>query len=145
MAVEAVRSAAPRQGKSLTYGRFVSLESNQVRLAFPPDAGFHRATVFGLSRQLIEETISTHFGRPLRLLEETGKNALQSSAPSIAEEEARETEARHKDIDAKIATHPAVQRVLRTLGGTIEHVQYLEPSKDPAGASPAKGVAEDTE
>lgn len=140
-AVEAVRLASPRHGKSLSHGRFVSLEPGTVRLAFPTDAAFHRSTVFGMSRQLIEEVLTKHFGRPTKVAEDTTTQSLQAAAPSIAEEEAKETAARHSAIDARVAQHPAIKNVLRILGGTVEHVQYLEPVREapslvPAGTAP---------
>ncbi|MCA2978882.1 MAG: hypothetical protein INH41_27845 [Myxococcaceae bacterium] len=136
-AVEAVRADSPRHGKSLSFGRFVGLDASTVKLAFPADAGFHRTTVFGMSRQLIEAALSRHFGRPMRVAEETGAQALTGTAPSIAEEEARETAARHSAIDARVAQHPAIRNVLRILGGTVEHVQYLEPVREAPTLVPA--------
>ncbi|MBE2252323.1 MAG: hypothetical protein IAE78_22505 [Myxococcus sp.] len=129
-AVEAVRAASPRHGKSLSHGRFVDMEPGTVRMAFPADAAFHRTTVFGMSRQLIEDELSKHFGRPTRVAEDNTAQALKGAAPSIAEDEAKETAARHSAIDARVSHHPAIRSVLRILGGTVEHVQYLEPVRE---------------
>jgi hypothetical protein len=141
--VEALRAESPRHGKSLSYGRFVSMEPGTVKLAFPPDAGFHRTTVFGMSRQLIEEALTKHFGRPTRVVEETGPQALLGTAPSIAEEEAKQTAARHSAIDARVAQHPAIRNVLQILGGTVEHVQYLEPVREAPSLVPASAAPDD--
>lgn len=129
-AVEAVRLASPRHGKSLSHGRLVGLEPGTVRIAFPQDAAFHRSTVFGMSRQLIEQELTKYFGAPTRVAEDNTTVALKAAAPSIAEEEAKETAARHRDIDARISQHPAIRNVVRLLGGTVEHVQYLEPARE---------------
>jgi hypothetical protein len=142
-AVEALRAESPRHGKSLSYGRFVSMEPGTVKLAFPPDAGFHRTTVFGMSRQLIEEALTKHFGRPTRVVEETGPQALLGTAPSIAEEEAKQTAARHSAIDARVAQHPAIRSVLQILGGTVEHVQYLEPVREAPSLVPTSAAPDD--
>jgi hypothetical protein len=143
-AVEAVRVASPRHGKSLSHGRFVGMEPGTVRIAFPADAAFHRSTVFGMSRQLIEEELSKHFGRSTKVAEDNTTQALQAAAPSIAEEEAKQTAARHQEIDARVAHHPAIRNVLRILGGTVEHVQYLEPVREaPTLIAPSSPVPDD--
>lgn len=143
VAVEAVRVASPRHGKSLSHGRFVSMEPGTVRIAFPNDAAFHRSTVFGMSRQLIEEVLTKHFGRPTKVAEDNTSQALAAAAPSIAEDEAKETAARHTAIDAHVAQHPAIRNVLRILGGTVEHVQYLEPVREAPSLVPVASVPDD--
>jgi hypothetical protein len=142
-AVEAVRTASPRHGKSLSHGRFLSMEPGTIKLFFPNDAAFHRSTVFGMSRQLIEEELSKHFGRPTKVMEDTSPNAHKAAAPSIAEDEARQTAARHTAIDARVHQHPAIKNVLRILGGTVEHVQYLEPVREAPSALPRVQAPED--
>jgi hypothetical protein len=142
-AVEAVRAESPRHGKSLSHGRFVGMEPGTVRLAFPHDAAFHRTTVFGMSRQLIEAALTRHFGRPTRVAEETGAQILTSTAPSIAEEEAKETAARHTAIDARVAQHPAIRNVLKILGGSVEHVQYLEPVREAPSLVPVAAIPDE--
>lgn len=143
VAVEAVRVASPRHGKSLSHGRFVSMEPGTVRIAFPNDAAFHRSTVFGMSRQLIEEVLTKHFGRPTKVAEDNTSQALAAAAPSIAEDEAKQTAARHNAIDAHVAQHPAIRNVLRILGGTVEHVQYLEPVREAPSLVPVASVPDD--
>lgn len=119
------------------------MEPGTVRLAFPPDAAFHRTTVFGMSRQLIEAALTRHFGRPTRVAEETGAQVLTSTAPSIAEEEAKETAARHTAIDARVAQHPAIRNVLKILGGSVEHVQYLEPVREAPSLVPVAAIPDE--
>lgn len=143
VAVEAVRVASPRHGKSLSHGRFVGMEPGTIRIAFPNDAAFHRSTVFGMSRQLIEEVLTKHFGRPTKVAEDNTSQALAAAAPSIAEDEAKETAARHTAIDAHVAQHPAIRNVLRILGGTVEHVQYLEPVREAPSLVPVASVPDD--
>lgn len=143
VAVEAVRVASPRHGKSLSHGRFISMEPGTIRIAFPNDAAFHRSTVFGMSRQLIEEVLTKHFGRPTKVAEDNTTQALAAAAPSIAEDEAKQTAARHNAIDAHVAQHPAIRNVLRILGGTVEHVQYLEPVRETPPLVPVASVPDD--
>ncbi len=145
LAVDAVRAASPRHGKSLSHGRFVGMEPGTVRIAFPADAAFHRTTVFGMSRQLIEDELTKHFGRPTKVAEDNTTQALKAAAPSIAEDEARETSARHSAIDARVSHHPAIKSVLRILGGTVEHVQYLEPVREAPSLVPAASATPDDE
>lgn len=143
VAVEAVRVASPRHGKSLSHGRFISMEPGTIRIAFPNDAAFHRSTVFGMSRQLIEEVLTKHFGRPTKVAEDNTTQALAAAAPSIAEDEAKQTAARHTAIDAHVAQHPAIRNVLRILGGTVEHVQYLEPVRETPSLVPVANSPDD--
>lgn len=119
------------------------MEPGTVRIAFPNDAAFHRSTVFGMSRQLIEEVLTKHFGRPTKVAEDNTSQALAAAAPSIAEDEAKETAARHTAIDAHVAQHPAIKNVLRILGGTVEHVQYLEPVREAPTLVPVASVPDD--
>jgi hypothetical protein len=125
-AVEAVRAVSVRFGKSLSFGRLVSAEPGLLKIAFPTDAGFHRATVFGSARPEIERLISTALGQATRLQEDTSTAALAAAPRSIAEQELSDRTARENSIDARIRLHPAVQNVLRLFGGQIEHVQVLE-------------------
>jgi hypothetical protein len=125
-AVEAVRASSARHGKSLSFARLVSLEPGTITVAFPVDAGFHRATVFGNARAQIEQQISTALGRATRLVEDGSTAALAAAPKSIAEQEATDRSARAQSIEARVREHPAVQTVLRLFGGQLEHVQVLE-------------------
>ncbi|MBK7863169.1 MAG: DNA polymerase III subunit gamma/tau [Archangiaceae bacterium] len=136
-AVEAVRLANPRIGKSLSYGRMISIAGGDVRLAFPTDAGFHRATVFGHARAELEKHISKRLGETLKIVEEKSDAAWQQAGRSVAEQEAAEKATREKAIEAKVRQNPAVLSVLKVLGGTLEHVQVLEPASRTEEAVPA--------
>jgi hypothetical protein len=127
-AVDVIRLANPRLGKSLSFGRLASLGMGDARLAFPTDAGFHRATVFGHARAELEAVLTQHFGEKIRLVEEKSEAAFQSAPKSVAEAEASAKATRERDIEQKVRENPAVLSVLRVLGGTLEHVQVLEPA-----------------
>jgi hypothetical protein len=127
-AVDAVRLSNPRIGKSLSFGRLISLSSGEARVAFPTDAGFHRATVFGHARGEIEATITKHLGAATKLVEEKSDAAWSQAPRSVAEQEADEKETREKAIEATVRQNPAVLSVLKILGGSLEHVQVLEPA-----------------
>ncbi|MBL9038732.1 MAG: DNA polymerase III subunit gamma/tau [Archangium sp.] len=143
-AVEALRIEAPRHGKSLSYARVLGFTKDGVRIAFPAEAAFHRNTVLGMGRSIIEQALAKHFGRPMKVLEESGGAATESAPKSIAEVEASTRQAREQGIDAKVRQHPAVRNVLRALGGSIEHVQYLEPAKlDAPSLAPSVAAVDD--
>jgi hypothetical protein len=131
-AVESLRLENPRHGKSLSFARVVGFTPEGVRVSFPPDAAFHRNSVLGMSRAIVEASLSKIFGKPTKILEEAGATALQSAPQSIAEVEASDRQVRENSIDGKVREHPAVRNVLRFLGGSIEHIQYLEASKPDA-------------
>ena len=135
-AVDVIRLANARLGKSLSFGRLVSLGMGDARLAFPTDAGFHRATVFGHARAELESVLTQHFGEKVRLVEEKSDAAFQAAPKSVAEAEASAKATRERDIEQKVRENPAVLSVLRVLGGTLEHVQVLEPAPrdEPANA-----------
>lgn len=127
-AVDAVRAALPRHGKSLSYARFLGFAPDGVRIVFPTDAAFHRAQVVGMSRAMVEAELAKALGRPGKLLEESGAQAAEAAPKSIAEVEASDRATREKQIEARVRQHPAVRSVLRHLGGGIEHIQFLEPA-----------------
>ena len=132
-AVEAVRAASTRFGKSLSFARLVLSEPGLLKIAFPTEAGFHRATVFGSAKPEIEKQISIALGRATRLQEDSSNASLAAAPRSIAEQELSDRTAREHSIDARVRVHPAVQNVLKYFGGHVEHVQVLEPLP-PAGA-----------
>lgn len=135
-AVDSLRVAMPRHGKSLSYARFLGFGPDGVRIAFPPDAGFHRSQVIGMSRSVVEAELAKALGRPGKLLEEADAQAFQAAPKSIAEVEATDRATREKQIEARVRAHPAVRSVLRHLGGGIEHIQYLEPVPKDTPAAP---------
>ncbi|MBL8952030.1 MAG: DNA polymerase III subunit gamma/tau [Myxococcaceae bacterium] len=128
-AVDAVRLANPRIGKSLSYARMISLTDGEARLAFPTDAGFHRATVFGHARVELEAALTKHLGGATKLVEEKSDAAWQQAPRSVAEQEADAKATRERAIEAKVRANPAVLSVLKVLGGNLEHVQVLEPAQ----------------
>ncbi len=139
-AVDALRNASPRHGKSLSYARFLGFTPEGVKLAFPTDAAFHRAQIVGLSRAMIEAELARSLGRPVKVLEDTTAAALQSAPKSIAELEATDRNTRERSIEEKVRMHPALRNVLKHLGGNLEHISYLEPTpKKPIAADEGDG------
>ena len=135
-AVEAVRAASPRHGKSLAFGRLVRLAPGEVVIAFTPEADFHRSTVSGTGRATIEQILSSTFGRPTRLIVDSA--AANLAPQSIAEVEANQRAAHERTVEARVRNHPALQSALRILGGEVEHIQVLEPDR-PAPPEPEPG------
>lgn len=142
-AVDAVREASPRHGKSLSYARFLGFTAEGVRVAFPADAAFHKSQVIGMSRAMVEGELARSLGRPIKLIEDTSVQALQGAPKSIAEVEATDRSTRERGIEDKVRSHPALRSVLRHLGGSLEHIAYLEPvARQPAAAAtPDEGDA----
>ena len=134
--MEAVRAESTRFGKSLSFARVVLFEPGLLKIAFPPEAGFHRATVFGGAKSEIEKRISATLGQTTRLQEDTSNASLAAAPKSIAEQELSDRTAREHSIDARVRVHPAVQNILKYFGGQVEHVQVLDPLP-PAGAETA--------
>lgn len=134
-AVEHLRNTSPRHGKSLSYARFLGFVPEGVKLAFPADAAFHRAQIVGMSRAMVEAELGKSLRRPIKLLEDTNAAALEAAPKSIAEVEQSERSTRERGIDDKVRAHPALRAIARHLGGTLEHVSYLEPvAKAPRAA-----------
>lgn len=124
--VEEIRAGAPRLGASLAFGRLVELSSKEVVLSFPKDAAFHRTTVDGSARAQIEKLASTHLRRPIqiRIVDSAATGGIASLSP--AEEDAKQDAERTKQVEALVRAHPAVNAVLRTLGGEIEHIEIVQ-------------------
>lgn len=127
-AIEAVKASSPRHGKSLSFGRVIAMSEGEIRLGYPSDAAFHRAAIFGNSKATLEQTLTAHFGRPFKLVEESSPQLIAQAPKSVAEIVAGDRLVREKDIEAKVKEHPAVRSVLRLLGGSLEHIQVLEPA-----------------
>ena len=137
-AVESVREASPRHGKSLSYARFLGFTpEGGVRIAFPADAAFHRSQVIGMSRPMVEGELTRSLGRTIKLVEDTSVQAFASAAKSIAEVEATDRSTRERGIEDKVKAHPALRNVLKHLGGSLEHIAYLEPIARPPTAATA--------
>lgn len=126
-AVEAVRAAFPRHGKSLSFARLISLSGGEARVSFGQAHSFHRATVFGTARADVEKILAQTLGGPHRLVEETSQQAWTAAPRSIAELEADDRATRERNIDGRARDSQAVKSILRTLGGSIEHIQVLDP------------------
>ncbi len=135
--VDAVRQALPRQGKSLSYARFLGFVPEGVKVAFPADASFHRMQVMGLSRAMVEAELVRSLGRACKLIEDSSVQAVAAAPRSIAEVEASDRSSRERGIDDKVRAHPAIRNVIRHLGGSLEHISYLEP----AAPRPTVGTA----
>lgn len=82
-------------------------------------------------RQLIEKSLSEHFGRPMRLIFEDAADVAARAGLSLAEQEQQTRDAYERSTEAKVRAHAAVRSVLRALGGEIEHVQVLEKERPP--------------
>ncbi len=130
-AVEAVREASPRHGKSLSYARFLGFTPEGVRLAFPADAAFHKAQVLSMSRPMVEGELARSLARPIKIVEDNSVQAFEGAARSIAEVEATDRSTRERGIENKVKAHPALRNVLKHLGGSLEHIAYLEPVARP--------------
>ncbi len=138
-AIESLRGGSSRVYKSLSVARVASFESNSVTLAFSKEHAFHRATVFGSSRGSIEDSLSKFLGRSFKLAE-APSSAWATSPPSVSEVEASRKDSHEKSVDALVREHPAVNRVLEMLGGSLESVRVLGP---PADAAPVFDAPED--
>jgi hypothetical protein len=136
--VATVRESSVRHAQSLSFARLVRLAPTEVALAFPRDAGFHRATVTGSGRSLVEKALSEHFGAAIRIVEEAMESA--TSAPiSLAEERAKDRADRERTVETRIRHHPAVLSALRILGGEVESVEILEKERPPGDDLPDEG------
>jgi hypothetical protein len=123
--VDAVRAHSPRHGKSLSFARLVALEGQRIDISFPKEAAFHRATIMGPNRALVESLLAGHFGHSISLVE-VAVDAASPVFKSIAETEEAVRLNREEAIERKVRSHVAVQAVLSHLGGAIEHIQVLE-------------------
>lgn len=139
-AVDAVRAAFPRHGKSLSFARLISLGGGEVRVSFGQAHSFHRATVFGTARADVEKILALALAAPHRLVEETSQQAWAAAPRSIAELEADDRATRERNIDGRARDSHEVRSILRLLGGSIEHIQVLDP---PAPEEPALPPADD--
>jgi len=116
---------------SLAHGRLLDFKAGELTIGFTPEAGFHRSTVSGNGKAVIEKTLSDLFRQPVRISVAQAPAGSASVAPtlSVAEEEANARVTREKTAEHKLRSHPAVRAALQILGGQIEHIQVLD--KDP--------------
>jgi hypothetical protein len=129
IAVDSVRKASPRHGMSLAHGRVVDFQDGQITLGFAKEAAFHRATVSGNGKPLIEKTLTHIFGQPIRLTFTESVEAAGTSEPaslSLAEQETQARVSRERSAEQRLRAHPAVRAALQILGGQIEHIQVLD-------------------
>ncbi len=131
-----MRAKSPRHARSLAFGRLIRIAGSEVVLGFSTEADFHRTTVAGNGKAMLEEILSEHFGRPTRLV--IDQNAASEAPLSIAEEEARDRVAHERNVESRVRHHDVTQSVMRILGGELEHIQILErerpsvPESEPA-------------
>jgi hypothetical protein len=138
-AVNFVRSSSPRLGASLAFGRLISLGTSELTLAFSRQSAFHRGIVGGSGRGQIEQMLSAHFGRAVRLrIEDASANSAAPLSP--AELEAQQKDARDRELAARVRANPAVQAALRVLGGEIEQMQPLDSQR----AAPLLDTSDET-
>ncbi len=127
-AVNYVRASSPRLGTSLAFGHLVSLGPPELVLAFSRRGAFHRTIIAGSGRTHVEQMLSAHLGRPVRLrVEEASGDAAASLSP--AEREAKAKGERDRDVQDKVRSHPSVQTALRVLRGEIEQIQLLDSER----------------
>ena len=128
-----MRSASPRAGTSLAFGRLLSFAAPELTLAFSRQHAFHRGVVAGSGRAQVEQLLAAHFGAPVRLRIEEA-TAATHAPPSPAEREAQQKDAQRREIEARVRSHTSVESALRLLGGEIEQIQVLdsEPADSPA-------------
>jgi hypothetical protein len=125
-AVDAVRTAFPRHGKSLSFARLISISPGEVRVSFGSANSFHRATVLGSARLDVEKILTQVLGSPHKLAEELSQEAWTNAPRSIAELEADDRMMRERNIDGRARDSDAVKSILKYLGGNVEHVQVLD-------------------
>jgi len=124
--VETIRQRSARLGTSLAYGRLVALRPGEVVLAFPRNAGFHRATVAGSGQAALERELSELWGAATRIVLDDSNPGAAGASPSLVEREESLRVAREKTLETKIRQHPAVEASIRILGGEIERVEVLD-------------------
>lgn len=125
-ALDTVAAESPRHAASLKNARLLSLREGEVAIAFRSDAGFHRTTVTGQSgRPVVERLLSTHFGRPTRLVVDENPGAA-TGGKTLAELDAEARAEHERATGQSVRNHPAILATLRILGGELEHIQVLE-------------------
>jgi hypothetical protein len=143
-AVEKVKEASARHGKSLAFGRLLWMRPGEIAVGFSKADDFHRMTVTsGNSKALVEKALSEHFSQRTTLVVQNAPDLPAGSLPaSLAEQDAQDRATHTKTTDAKVRTHPATRAVLKILGGELEHIQVFEKER-PAAPSSAEGEPPD--
>jgi len=134
-AVDTVGAESARHAASLKHARLLHLREGEVGIAFRADAGFHRTTVMGQSgRPVVERLLSTHFGRPTRLVVDESAGAA-AGAKTLAEIDTEARAEHERATGQSVRNHPAILATLRILGGELEHIQVLEHERTGAPGS----------
>ncbi|HTS81477.1 MAG TPA: DNA polymerase III subunit gamma/tau, partial [Myxococcaceae bacterium] len=134
-ALDTVAAESPRHSASLKNARLLYLREGEVGIAFRADAGFHRTTVTGQSgRPVVERLLSTHFGRPIRLILDESPGA-GAGGKTLADIDAEARAEHERATGESVRNHPAILATLRILGGELEHIQVLERERTGAPGS----------
>ncbi|HEY1417592.1 MAG TPA: DNA polymerase III subunit gamma/tau, partial [Myxococcaceae bacterium] len=134
-AVDTVGGESPRHAASLKHARLLHLRDGEVGIGFRGDAGFHRTTVTGQSgRPVVERLLSTHFGRPTRLVVDETAGA-GGGVKTLAEIDTEARAEHERATGQSVRNHPAILATLRILGGELEHIQVLEHERTGAPGS----------
>jgi len=147
VAVETVRETSGRHAKSLACGRLLWIREGEVAVAYTPKDGFHKTTVSGSGRTLVEKALTEHFGRPTKLVVQdcTEADATGPGAGliSLSEQDAQERTAYEKSTEGRVRNHPAIRATLKFLGGEIEHIQVYDQPARPA-ATPTNDTPDES-
>lgn len=141
-AVDTMRQSSGRHAKSLACSRLLWIREGELAIGFTPKDGFHKTTVSGSGRAIVEKALAEHFGRPTKLVVQdvaegeaapsTGMDAGPGGMVSLAQQDASERAAYEKSTEGRVRAHPAVRATLKLLGGEIEHIQVYEVPARPA-------------
>ena len=122
-----VEKASPVVGAALKPGAsLVALSEGEVRLRFPE--GTHFASFVERKRAEVEAAFTRFFGRPTRLVIETGPapEAPPAGGPaSIAAVEQAEKEARASAVREAARGHTNIQEAARVLGADVGKIEEL--------------------
>ena len=127
-AVGAVSHASSRYGTALSHARLIYLQPPVVCLAFSPQAGFHKNSVFVSGRATIETALSEFFKCPIQLVEDNSANAYASAQPSPVEQQTKRQESQTRKLETKVHAHPRIQAALAILEGHVEFIRPLDTS-----------------
>ncbi len=125
-AVAEVEKANPSVAPQLKQGALVALSEGEVRLRFPE--GTHFASFVERKRAEVEAAFTRFFGRPTRLVIETGPapEAPPAGGPaSIAAVERAEKEARASAVRESARGHTGIQEAARVLGADVGKIEEL--------------------
>jgi DNA polymerase-3 subunit gamma/tau len=125
-AVAEVEKANPSVAPQLKQGALVALGEGEVRLRFPE--GTHFASFVERKRAEVEAAFTRFFGRPTRLVIETGPapEAPPAGGPaSLAAVERAEKEARASAVRESARGHAGIQEAARVLGADVGKIEEL--------------------